>query len=95
VVVGSPNSSNSNRLREVAEKAGVPAYMVDRADQLEAKWFVGREVVGVTAGASAPDVLVREVVERLQHLGAGRVRELTGIVEKVTFNLPRELSSQE
>ncbi|MEW6313672.1 MAG: 4-hydroxy-3-methylbut-2-enyl diphosphate reductase [Pseudomonadota bacterium] len=95
VVVGSPNSSNSNRLREVAQKAGVPAYMVDRADQLEAKWFVGREVVGVTAGASAPDVLVREVVERLRHLGAARIRELTGIVEKVMFNLPRELSSQE
>ena len=93
VVVGSPNSSNSNRLREVAANLGTPAYMVDRADQLDAAWLAGAERVGVTAGASAPDVLVREVILRLQALGAGRVTELTGADEHVVFPLPKGLAA--
>ena len=76
IVVGSPNSSNSNRLREVAAHRGIPAYMVDRADELDARWVEGKTRVGVTAGASAPEVLVREVVARLKALGAASVREL-------------------
>ncbi len=91
IVVGSPNSSNSNRLREVAQKQGGVAYMVDNAGELRAEWLAGRPRVGVTAGASAPEVLVQEVVARLRELGAGEVRELEGIVEKVVFPLPRNL----
>jgi len=91
IVVGSPNSSNSNRLREVAANRGTPAYMVDRADQLEPEWIAGRRRVGVTAGASAPEVLVTEVLERLKALGARSVRELDGAVENVVFPLPRGL----
>src|SRR5688572_6454603 len=83
IVVGSPNSSNSNRLREVAANRGVPAYMVDRASQLEPSWLAGAGRVGVTAGASAPEVLVREVIERLRALGAQSVRNLDGVVERV------------
>jgi len=92
LVVGSPNSSNSNRLREVAQNQGVPAYMVDNAQELRPEWVAGKAVVGVTAGASAPEVLVREVIERLRALGAGDVRELEGATEKVTFPLPKVLA---
>jgi 4-hydroxy-3-methylbut-2-enyl diphosphate reductase len=92
IVVGSPNSSNSNRLREVAANRGVPAYMVDRAAELDAAWLEGRRRVGVTAGASAPDVLVQEVLARLRALGAASVRELEGAPEGVVFPLPRGLT---
>src|SRR5262249_49559923 len=91
IVVGSPNSSNSNRLREVAENMGVEAYMVDDASQLRAEWIAGKSRVGFTAGASDPEVLVNELIERLQQLGAKSVRPLEGIAEHVTFTLPREL----
>ena len=93
IVVGSPNSSNSNRLREVAQNQGVPAYMVDNASELKQEWVAGKISVGVTAGASAPEVLVREVVERLRALGAESVSQLDGIEEKVTFPLPKGLVS--
>jgi 4-hydroxy-3-methylbut-2-enyl diphosphate reductase len=92
IVVGSPNSSNSNRLREVAQKAGAQAYMVDSAADLRAEWVQGKGAVGVTAGASAPEVLVDEVIERLKELGAQRVRPLEGISETVVFTLPRGLA---
>ena len=91
IVVGSPNSSNSNRLREVAEHIGAQAYMVDSAADLRPEWIAGKRRVGVTAGASAPEVLVREVVAALRALGAHSVRPLEGVVEKVVFTLPREL----
>jgi len=93
VVVGSPNSSNTNRLREVAQNRGVPAYMVDRAEELRPEWFEGRTRVGVTAGASAPEILVRAVVERLEALGAHAIEEQRGVVEKVVFPLPKGLAS--
>jgi len=92
IVVGSPNSSNSNRLREVAQNMGASAYMVDTAADLRAEWLAGRRRVGVTAGASAPEVLVEEVVVRLKALGAASVRQLEGITERVVFTLPRELA---
>jgi len=92
IVVGSPNSSNSNRLREVAANMGVAAYMVDTAADLRPEWIAGRRRVGLTAGASAPEVLVQEVVARLQVLGAESVRQLEGITESVVFTLPRELA---
>jgi 4-hydroxy-3-methylbut-2-enyl diphosphate reductase len=92
IVVGSRNSSNSNRLREVAANRGARAYMVDRADELDPAWIAGAARVGVTAGASAPEVLVREVLARLHALGAGDVRELTGVTEHVVFPLPRGLA---
>jgi 4-hydroxy-3-methylbut-2-en-1-yl diphosphate reductase len=95
LVVGSPNSSNSNRLREVAENQGVPAYMVDNAGELEAEWLTGKEIVGVTAGASAPEVLVDEVIAKLMALGARTVRELEGTPEKVTFPLPKALAARD
>jgi len=88
VVVGSPNSSNSNRLREVAAQKGVDAYMVDNADQLDALWFDGKQRVGVTAGASAPEVLVQAVIARIQSFGAETIEELPGVEEKTTFSLP-------
>ena len=91
VVVGSPNSSNSNRLREVAEKMGTPAYMVDNADQIDPTWIEGKLRVGVTAGASAPEVLVQAVIDRLKSLGARSVRALEGVEEHVTFPLPKGL----
>ena len=91
IVVGSPNSSNSNRLREVATNLGREAYLVDRADEVRPEWIAGRRTIGVTAGASAPEVLVRDVVRRLEELGATRVRELEGIEEAVTFPLPKSL----
>jgi len=93
IVVGSPNSSNSNRLREVAANRGTPAYMVDRADQLESAWIAGKRRVGVTAGASAPEVLVAEVVARLKALGAAHVREVAGVQEHVVFPLPKGLGA--
>jgi 4-hydroxy-3-methylbut-2-enyl diphosphate reductase len=92
LVVGSPNSSNSNRLREVAaHHGGIPAYMVDNAQELDPAWISGVNVVGVTAGASAPEVLVKDVIDKLKALGATSVRELDGAVEKVTFPLPKAL----
>ncbi|MHB0926857.1 MAG: 4-hydroxy-3-methylbut-2-enyl diphosphate reductase [Gallionellaceae bacterium] len=91
VVVGSPNSSNSNRLREVAAKVGVPAYLVDDADGLQPEWFVGKARVGVSAGASAPELLVQGVIARLREMGADSVTELQGIREHVVFPLPRAL----
>jgi len=93
VVVGSPNSSNSNRLREVAENVGIPAYLVDDADDLQAEWFAGKLHVGVSAGASAPEVLVQGVVERLHAMGTGKVTELEGIIENVVFPLPKILQA--
>src|SRR2546429_3198840 len=89
--VGSPNSSNSNRLREVAEHMGADAYMVDSADDLRPEWIAGKRRVGVTAGASAPEILVSELVQRLKELGAGSVRPLEGITENMVFSLPRGL----
>ncbi len=91
LVVGSPTSSNSNRLREVAENLGVPAYMVDNASEIKAEWVTGRERVGLTAGASAPEILVREVIEKLGQLGIGSVENLDGAQEKVAFALPKGL----
>ncbi len=91
IVVGSPNSSNSNRLREVAANAGIASYMVDNADELQPDWLAGKLRVGVTAGASAPDVLVQGVIARLQALGAASVTTLAGIEETVNFPLPKAL----
>jgi len=93
IVVGSPNSSNSNRLREVAANLGRAAYLVDKASEIDPAWLEGARRVGVTAGASAPEVLVQEVVARLAELGVPRVRELEGIEEKVTFPLPRNVAA--
>lgn len=92
IVVGSPNSSNSNRLREVAANLGVPAYMVDSASDLDPTWLAGSNVVGVTAGASAPEILVQALVARLRALGADSVRESDGITERVTFPLLKALA---
>jgi 4-hydroxy-3-methylbut-2-enyl diphosphate reductase len=91
IVVGSPNSSNSNRLREVASNRGTEAYMVDNASQLDPAWLEGKTSVGITAGASAPEVLVQEVIARLGELGADKVQELAGREENVVFSLPRNL----
>jgi 4-hydroxy-3-methylbut-2-en-1-yl diphosphate reductase len=91
LVVGSPNSSNSNRLRELAEKQGVPAYLIDGADDIRREWLQSGSRVGLTAGASAPEGLVLDVIERLREWGAGEVRELEGKPENVTFALPKEL----
>ena len=92
IVVGSPNSSNSNRLREVAQNMGAHAYMVDRAADLRPEWIADKRRVGVTAGASAPQVLVDELIARLKELGAQSVRQLDGITESVVFSLPRALA---
>lgn len=92
IVVGSPNSSNSNRLREVAQLLGVPAYLVDNAGQIDPAWIEGHCRVGVTAGASAPEILVDEVVSRLKLLGADSVRGLDGAMESVVFPLPKGLA---
>jgi 4-hydroxy-3-methylbut-2-enyl diphosphate reductase len=94
IVVGSPNSSNSNRLREVAQNMGAEAYMVDNAEDLQPEWIAGKARVGITAGASAPEVLVNELIDRLMQLGAKSVRPLEGIAEHVVFTLPRELARQ-
>lgn len=92
LVVGSPNSSNSNRLREVAERQGATAYLLDHPDMIDPAWLQSARRVGVTAGASAPEVLVQQVIDRLKELGARSVRPLEGVVENVSFPLPRELS---
>jgi len=95
IVVGSPNSSNSNRLCEVARNANVEAYMVDRAEQLQEQWFNGKKVIGITAGASAPEILVQQVISRLKQIGAEQIgedvliEELSGVVESVVFPLPK------
>jgi 4-hydroxy-3-methylbut-2-en-1-yl diphosphate reductase len=91
IVVGSPNSSNSNRLREVAEKRGIPAYMVDAPEQIDPQWLVGKRRIGLTAGASAPEALAQEIIRRLHELGARNVRALEGIEENIAFPLPRGL----
>ncbi|MBX9916116.1 MAG: 4-hydroxy-3-methylbut-2-enyl diphosphate reductase [Nitrosomonas sp.] len=95
IVVGSPNSSNSNRLCEVARNANVESYMVDRAEQLQEAWFVGKKIIGITAGASAPEILVQQVISRLKQIGAEQIgedvtiEELSGVVESVVFPLPK------
>lgn len=91
IVVGSPTSSNSNRLREVAIKLGTVSYMVDSADELQAEWFEGKRRVGLTAGASAPEILVRQVIERIKALGAISVRTMDGLTETIKFPLPKGL----
>ena len=94
IVVGGPTSSNSNRLRELSQRLGTPAYMVDAADDLQPAWFEGRRRVGLTAGASAPDILVQQVIERLRALGAVSVRRLPGVQEDVEFPLPLGLGDR-
>lgn len=94
IVVGSPTSSNSNRLRELGERLGADAYMVDKADDLKSEWFEGRRRVGLTAGASAPEILVTEVIERLRALGAVSVRKMPGVEETVHFPLPMGLGDK-
>jgi 4-hydroxy-3-methylbut-2-enyl diphosphate reductase len=91
IVVGSPTSSNSNRLRELAQRLGTESYMVDSADELKPEWFEGKGRIGLTAGASAPEVLVREVIERVRALGAVSVRKMDGIEETIKFPLPKGL----
>ena len=93
IIIGSSNSSNSNRLREVAEKQGIEAYMVDNASYLQASWLVGKKKIGVSAGASAPEVLVKEVISQLQHMGAQQVEELQGVIESMVFQLPKNLTA--
>jgi 4-hydroxy-3-methylbut-2-enyl diphosphate reductase len=92
LVVGSPNSSNSNRLREVADNLNVPAYLIDSACELNPEWLKDKKNIGISAGASAPEVLVLEVIERLKQLGATEVSELDGILENVVFPLPKSLA---
>lgn len=94
IVVGSPNSSNSNRLREVAANHGVPAYMIDQAEELEPSWIEGKQRIGLTAGASAPENLVIAVIDQLKAFGVTRVSELSGTPENVTFHLPKALASR-
>ena len=91
IVVGSPTSSNSNRLREVAQKLGTESYMIDSADELQPKWLEGKQRIGLTAGASAPEILVRDVIDRLKALGAVSVRKMDGIEESLKFPLPKGL----
>jgi len=93
IIVGSPNSSNSNRLREVAQNQGVEAYMVDNASFLKPEWLHNKQKVGVSAGASAPEILVQEVITKLQQLGAHQVQELQGVIENVVFQLPKNLTN--
>ncbi len=94
LVVGSPNSSNSTRLKEISQKKGVPAYLIDNASEIKDEWLDGKENIGLTAGASAPEVLVEEVIVRLKDKGAKLVEEAPGIQEKVVFSLPRELMQE-
>jgi len=91
IVVGSPNSSNSNRLREVAEKRGIAAYMVDAPEQIDPQWLAGKRRIGLTAGASAPEALAQKIIQRLNELGVHNVRALEGIEENIAFPLPRGL----
>ncbi|MBT9614263.1 MAG: 4-hydroxy-3-methylbut-2-enyl diphosphate reductase [Burkholderiales bacterium] len=94
IVVGSPNSSNSNRLREVAQNLGVPAYMVDTATDLKPEWVIGKNRIGITAGASAPEILVQSLVDRLRAMGAESVQETDGVAEMVIFPLPKGLTEK-
>lgn len=91
LVVGSPNSSNSNRLRELSEKRGVPAYLIDSADDIQEEWLDGKDNIGVTAGASAPEILVKQVTDKLKNMGANVLPDDQGIVENVSFVLPKVL----
>ncbi len=91
LVVGSPNSSNSNRLKELAERSGSEAYLIDSADEVHDSWLLNKRKIGVTAGASAPEVLVQEVVQRIQQLGGGKLQEMHGVQEDITFSVPRDL----
>ena len=91
LVVGSPNSSNSNRLRELAERLGAKAHLIDNAGEMQKDWFAGVDTVGVTAGASAPEILIKQVIQRLQDWGAAAPQELSGCEENITFSLPKEL----
>ena len=93
IVVGSPTSSNSNRLREVAQKLGTDSYMIDSADELQPEWLEGKQRIGLTAGASAPEILVRQVIDRLKALGAVSVRKMDGIEETLKFPLPKGLKA--
>jgi len=95
LVVGSINSSNSNRLKEVAERLGKPSYLIDSADDIQRAWLENKNVIGVTAGASAPEILVQQVIARLQEWGGGQVQQLSGRPENVVFALPRELRSED
>ncbi len=92
LVVGSPNSSNSNRLRELAERMGCEAYLIDRVDDLKPEWFVGKKRFGVTAGASAPEILVQQVVDRLREISGQAPLEVPGVEENIVFRMPRELA---
>ncbi len=93
LVVGSRNSSNSNRLREIAEKNATPAYLIDNSDEIQQEWLAGKECIGITAGASVPEILVDEVIKRLRSLGAKSVEDIQGHPEHVVFSLPRELQA--
>jgi len=93
IIVGSPNSSNSNRLREVAQNQGIEAYMVDNASFLKPEWLLNKQKIGVSAGASAPEILVQEVIAKLQQFGANQVQELQGVIENVVFQLPKNLTN--
>lgn len=95
LVVGSPNSSNSNRLRELAERMGAPAYLIDMASQIDPAWITGKRSVGVTAGASAPEVLVKQVIDRLIELGGSAPQEISGVEENIVFSMPKELRLKE
>jgi 4-hydroxy-3-methylbut-2-en-1-yl diphosphate reductase len=95
LVVGSPNSSNSNRLRELAERMGSEAYLIDHAEEIKESWFVGKQSIGVTAGASAPEILVKEVIARLIDLGGQEPLEMQGVEENIVFSMPRELKVSE
>ena len=94
LVVGSQTSSNSNRLKEIAEKQGISAFLIDNANEIKDSWLVDKESVGVTAGASAPEILVEQVVKKLKDRGGLEVTEVPGIKEEVVFSLPKELTMQ-
>ncbi|MFQ3246025.1 MAG: 4-hydroxy-3-methylbut-2-enyl diphosphate reductase [Arenicella sp.] len=94
IVVGSTNSSNSNRLRELSENLGVPSHLVDKPEQIQREWFDGVDVVGLTAGASAPEILVKQVIDQIKHWGGSVVNEANGPVESISFSLPIELRSK-
>ncbi len=91
LVVGSPNSSNSNRLRELAERMGSESYLIDHAREIKEQWFEGKQSIGITAGASAPEILVKEVIDRLRELGGHEPEEIQGVDENIVFSMPREL----
>jgi 4-hydroxy-3-methylbut-2-enyl diphosphate reductase len=95
LVVGSPNSSNSNRLRELAQRIGSEAYLIDHAGEIRDNWFDGKKSIGVTAGASAPEILVKEVIERLRQIGGGEPVEMQGVEENIVFSMPRELKPRD